>query len=188
MLINKHTNPKKKILIACLAGALLLVGAIIITRQANLWPFPPAPQTTLTPATDEQKKDGEQTKTDTIQDTSSKETTGGGSDQPLPPVTDEATNTSTVIVDITSTSQDGTIYKIGVLIQAQLSSGQCNLTLKKGTQIYASSVDIQALPSTSTCKGFNVPLDQLSAGIWIATVDIDSGSINGTASREVTVQ
>lgn len=188
MHINKRTNPKKKILIACSIGALLLIGAIVVARQANMWPSSTTPQTTLTPATDEQKKDGEQTKTDTIQDTNSKETSGSGSDQPLPPVTDEATNTSTVLVDITSTSQDGTIYKIGVLIQAQLSSGQCTLTLKKGTQIYTSSVDIQALPSTSTCKGFNVPLDQLSAGKWMATVNVVSGSTNGTASREVVVQ
>jgi hypothetical protein len=53
---------------------------------------------------------------------------------------------------------------------------------------YSTSVDIQALASSSTCKGFDVPLSQLSSGTWNISIDISVGSKTGHITDQVKVE
>jgi len=134
--------------------------------------------------TDEQKKAGVITKESTSNATTGKTSTNS-SDQPLKPVT-QSNGKSTINISMTSPlnntayKQDDTIY-LRFLIESKESTGSCKLTLSKNgsTSIEKTASPFQSGPTTSTCKGFDIPASSLSAGTWNIDLVFENDTIYG---------
>lgn len=111
-----------------------------------------------------------------------------GSDRPLPPAP-QPNGKGAVSVTITSPAdQSSDPIQIRINIGAITNSGTCTLTLTKdGTRI-TKEVAVQALPSSSTCKGFDIPSSSLSPGQWMASVVFTSDTLTGTATQSIQVR
>lgn len=92
-------------------------------------------------------------------------------------------NSNTVAMDITGVNKDATTLYVRAVIQTLSSDGTCTLTMT-GPGKYSATAGVQAMASSSTCKGFNVPLSSLPSGTWKVTITFTDGSQTGTASRE----
>lgn len=81
--------------------------------------------------------------------------------------------------------KDG-ILIIGMNIDQYLSSGNCSLSLMRdGNEVYSAKASIMAEVSTSTCDGFNVPVDSLGNGTTEIIIKLSSGEKTGTIRGEV---
>lgn len=131
-------------------------------------------QTNLSPATDDEKQAGSDTKKDSIDNKT--DSSSGDS------------NGQSFSVTLTASSQDSGVYHLRYLIQATLGSGTCTLTLTKGSTAVERSASVQASASTSTCQGFDIPTSQLSSGQWQASLNVTSGDQSGKTVDTITVQ
>ena len=187
MIIN--TNHKKRNIIIAVSTISLLV---VASASALLLPNSPlsiipkqqdksSNSVDLNKPTTEQKSTGEDQKKATAvpsQDTKST----------APAPTTAPDNSSTFSVTITALSQADSLVQIRILVDKVSDSGTCTLTLTKGTTTVVKQSDIQAGPSSSTCKGFDVPTSELSAGLWQVNASVTIGSQRSSASKTVTVQ
>ena len=83
--------------------------------------------------------------------------------------------------------QDGKLM-IRVNIDQYLSSGKCELTLKRGgATIYNSVANIIGNASTSSCEGFDVPTKGLGGGKTEIVIKLNANSKSGTIRREVNI-
>jgi hypothetical protein len=94
---------------------------------------------------------------------------------------------STIPVTITSVQPGETVY-IRVLVGVIDSSATCRLSMSGPSgKTYTSTAGVQSMASSSTCKGFNIPLQELSSGKWKIDVEASAGSQHGAATKEVTL-
>jgi len=98
-----------------------------------------------------------------------------------------SSNASNLKVQITAATVTGDTAYIRSNIDGVYQAGTCTLTLTKGAQTLTKTAAIQALPQSSTCKGFNIPTSQLSPGAWSIrlSVTIDSQTATTTGALEV---
>lgn len=76
---------------------------------------------------------------------------------------------------------------IRVTINQLLSSGTCDLSLTNGSNSFTDTTDIAENPSSSTCKGFDIPLSKLNSGTWKITIKIVGGGKTGSITGEVNI-
>ena len=77
---------------------------------------------------------------------------------------------------------------IRVNIDQYLSNGTCELKIKSnGSDVYSDSASIIDSASTSTCEGFNVPLNSVPAGNLNIEITLSSGDKTGLISGVVEV-
>jgi energy-coupling factor transporter transmembrane protein EcfT len=93
-----------------------------------------------------------------------------------------------ITVIFSATNQTDTTLQIRALIEAVLGSGQCTLTLTSGSTTVTKTASVQALASSSTCTGFDIPLTELPAGEWQLNLVVTSGSSKGSVEKGITVQ
>jgi hypothetical protein len=174
---NKKNRSPVIITSLLILGLLLVLGGYTaIAYRNHFWPFhPEAVQTSadkidLNPPTSEQINTGKDIK-NAAQDAANQPTIQG----------------SQVDLTITSVNQSSTSLQIRTLIQATTNNGTCSLTLTKNGSTVTRTASVQAAASSSTCEGFDIPLNELSAGKWQMTIKFNSGSINGEVSQEVSV-
>lgn len=134
------------------------------------------PSTSLDKPTDEQIEAGSNIKEN------------GGTDKPPGPVSQPGSSKQNIEVFITAANQNGDTLQIRTQISAVVSTGQCTITLSNTGQVITKTADVQALASTSTCKGFDIPVSELSTGSWQATLIYENDSLTGTASQVITIQ
>lgn len=107
--------------------------------------------------------------------------TNGGS-------SDDNTTPNAKKIDITTTYVNGDKFEIRTSISRITTAGECTLTMQNEEgKTYTTTVGIQALPSSSTCKGFSVPISSLSSGTWTITVDYVDGSEKSSSSKDVMI-
>lgn len=188
MRIQKTKKLKNHVVILAITGILATGMYIAAALQYSLWPFTTTSPANLSPPSPDEKKAGAQIKSNSVESSTKNNATRSGSDQPLPPVPTPGATTSTAIVDIISSTQDSSMYRVRVLIQAILGNGQCKLTMTKGSESYTADAEIQPSASTSTCTGFDIPISKLSTGTWSVVIDVSSGSIVGTARQEIEIK
>jgi hypothetical protein len=176
---NKRT---KKILAFGLIIAILL--AVVALAFYKIGPFS---SKDASDSTSEERNTGTDIKKQSVDQTSKGQHSGSDPSpepQPIP-----GSNKSSVNADITSTNQDQTSLHIRALIQTVTSSGTCTLTMTgPNGKSYTATVPVQALPSTSTCRGFDIPLTQLSTGSWNIKVDFNNDTLTASASKDTTIQ
>ena len=80
------------------------------------------------------------------------------------------------------------VLMIRVNIDQYLNSGSCELVLdKNGTSVYKYTANITDSASTSTCEGFDVPVDKLGRGKIGIKINLKSGNKKGVINGEVDV-
>ena len=196
MKIQKKQNKKNKVLILIAIILLSITGYGLISYKFKFWPFI---QNQFNTATEEQKTAGQDIKKRSLNDASNKsekESSGQksktlqGSDPSPEPTPSSNGKKPTVGVSITTTTVDkdsNTLY-IRSLIQTISSNGRCTLSMHNTSgQTYSNSVELQAGPSTSSCKGFNVPLPQLSPGKWTINIHYEDNNVTGDTEGEITI-
>lgn len=142
------------------------------------------------PATKEQKESGEAIKNQSVnapepQPAKPNATPPENPTPPAPPA-----SSGSVQVDITAASQNNStgIYQLRALIHSVQGEGTCRLVLTKGGAQVVKEVSVQPLPSSSTCRGFDIPLSELSAGQWQAHLTFSNARVSGATSKTITIQ
>lgn len=187
MKINTHHNQNKKVIWGIVAGLVLLgiiAGALYYTHT---WPFREVGKNT-SQLSEDQKGTGEQIKSDVIdQDNSGKETTG--SDATPSPTPSTTGGKASVASYNSSLSQDTNGVYIRSVIQTVTSSGTCTLKMTgpNGTT-YTDTSEVQAMPSFTSCKGFDVPRSKLVAGTWTITVSFENDELVSSYTTSVEVK
>jgi hypothetical protein len=112
-----------------------------------------------------------------------------GSDPVPNPQPIENSNKKSVHTEITAANQDESLLHIRTLIQTVASSGTCTLAMTGPEgKTYTATAAIQSLPSSSTCKGFDIPLDNLSPGTWTIKIDFSNDELTASANKDVTIK
>jgi len=128
------------------------------------------------PATKEQQDAGNQTKS-------------GSSDTPSAPTPIPNSTKKNVQLTITAAQQNGSTLQIRVMIGAVEGAGVCTLTLTSvGQSTVTKTTNSQALASTSTCQGFDIPISELPAGTWRAIIEYNSTALTGSATQDIVVK
>lgn len=184
---KRKNNPLKALLLVVLALLLLGGGYLAYAKTQSHWPFTKtAHRTTQTPAASPDK--------DTSPD-SNKSSTNGGVETPKTPKPYETpassqnpNSGSSLKGRITSVNQTDTALEVRTLIEKVTSSGECNLELSRDASTpIIQSVGIQPLASSSTCKGFSVPMSQLTPGTWQLKITVATDGKNATFTKDVQV-
>lgn len=186
MKIEKNKKHKTRIIIAVslIAVALVAAGLFVYskyfyvnkTNQTNS----PTNSVNYDEATKEQLDAGTNIKNN-VSD-------GSGTDQVADPTPIEGSTKKNVQVTFTAVSQSETTIQIRARIDAIENTGICTLTLtSEGQSTVTRTANTQSLASISTCKGFDVPLSELPAGIWQALISYDSATLIGSATKTITI-
>lgn len=180
MQINKKqsSNTSKKILIIVLAAA----ATAAVAYGVYLMYFAPKPATNTgpqdtinyEPPTDEQKAAGDRQKEETINKTDDNNDPPNGEDS--------------ISVSYTAVNQTDGQLLVRALIGAVSNDGTCSLTLTKGDAVVKKTAGMQSGPNSSTCKGFNISVSELSPGNWTILLQVKIGSEQGKISQTFTVQ
>lgn len=181
---KKKSN--KKLLLGSLAIVLLIIGLAFWYASANkLWFFADTNKSiNYGPATEDEKKAGED-----VKNSNAGEQNKPTNPDQSPPTTPNNDGTNNVGVKITAANQDGMTFYVRALIQTVTSSGTCTLTMAgPSNKAYSATAAVQALPSTTTCAGFNIPVSSLAPGNWTVTVNFENSNLKGSVSQEVSIQ
>lgn len=134
------------------------------TEVANEMPDP-------VPATPDEEADASQTKQSTVDKAKT----------PSPSPT-------ALGVSFTAANQAGNTLQVRLKIDQIISQGTCTLTLKKDGKTVTKTASVYASASLSTCKGFDVPLSELSAGTWQLSATVSSNSLKGSATSQTEIK
>ena len=184
--LHKSTTTKKVLLISCVILVLIAIPLIYVYAfNGNLfgWKKPTTQDTNQNqnsvnydPATIEQQKAGTTVKS-------------GSTDSPPEPTPIPGSDKKNVQMTITAANQNGSTLQIRTLIGAVEDTGVCTLTLTSaGKSTVTKTVNSQALASTSTCKGFDIPVSELSAGTWHAFIEYTSTALIGSADQDIVIK
>lgn len=89
---------------------------------------------------------------------------------------------------VTYAGVNNNVLMIAMNIDQFLSEGSCALSLaQNGNVIYSADAKIVAEVSTSTCDGFNIPLNGLGSGATEIIIKLSSGGKTGTIRGEVNI-
>ncbi len=185
MRINSATKSPLKI-IGMLIGVTCLVvaGWLYYAHSSQKWPFPP-PHPEVQPI--------KMSSVDYKAPSTSQSDSGSSIKQQAADSQNVSTNTDqsqgSRIIPITITSvQPGTVVYIRAIIGTVTSTGICSLSMTGPEgKTYKTTADIQAMASSSTCKGFDIPMASLSSGKWSITISVTDGSASGQATKEETL-
>ena len=189
MKLSQPKNNKK--LAAILTGSILLaVTATALSYSFGTWPFDKHDDNSinLSKPTKEELQAGEQAKKQTVNQTNAKNN-NTGSDPSLAPQPIEGSDKKSINMEITATNQTDSILQIRTLIQTVINTGECSLSMKgPDGAAYNAKADVQALASSSTCKGFDISLDQLTPGAWTITVSFDNDELSSSTTKEIGIK
>ena len=196
MKINKKTRRIKKLTIPIIALLLIATGYGAYAATTHLWPFTKqqSSQTEDTKKTDATKDDStnnsskQNTDTEPTADTSANPKTPTQS-TPDDPVKDAEGSKSNLTVTITHIGDTGSKIQVRTNIEDITSDGSCALAISDGSGVAVTKTSgIQALPNSSTCKGFDIDKSELGSGKWTFKVIVTIDDKTGTASKAYTVK
>jgi hypothetical protein len=189
MKIIQPKNTRKLALIGLIS--LLVLAAITVSMfhlKIGLFSTENNTSTNLDQPTLEQIKTGNEIKKQAI-DQENDKNRGTGSDPTPAPQPVEGSNKKTVNMEITAVNQSDATLQVRTLIQAVVNTGECTLSMK-GPQdaTYTTTAAIQALASSSTCKGFDIPVDQLKVGKWTLTIDFTNSELTTSTVKDIEIK
>lgn len=182
MRIIPKSRYKRKIIIASIIAVVALGGYTAFAATQNIWPFPAeerAENVDYSEPTDEQRQSGSE-----ASNRAKEESTEETSEYKEP---DENNETYETGVTITSAEQNGNQIQVRTLINTT-ATGHCTLTLSGGGQTITREADTQALASSSTCMGFDIPRSEIAAGEWTVRIDYRNNSASGSAEQTITIE
>ncbi len=114
---------------------------------------------------------------------------GSNNDTPPTPKTVTGSTKKNVQIAITAANLNGSTLQVRTLISAVADAGTCTLELtREGHQTITETAGSQALASTSTCQGFNIPVSGLAVGTWHILVEYSSSTLAGSTSQDVVIK
>lgn len=138
-----------------------------------------SPVVNLDKPTTEQKAAGEDTKLNSNNNNDETNTTPSSTDN----------QKRLVAVTIPAANVNSSVLQIRSQINTVDSTGICSLTLTgPESKVITKTSEVQALASTSTCKGFDVPVSELSTGSWQVDLTFNNSSLTGMASKTITIE
>jgi hypothetical protein len=187
MRIHRPTHTKKTIgIISILIIALILISTAT-AYYLKTWPFATTLDSSinLNEATQEEKDAGTRAKEQSLDNSK----TQVGSDPAPAPQPIEGSDKKSVHMEITASNQDQSNLYVRSMIQTVTNTGTCTLTMTHSSHTsYTATADVQALSSSTTCKGFNVPLEQLTKGTWKITLSFTNDELTASTEKDVTIQ
>lgn len=181
MKLQRNSYKKYTKTIAIVGLVLFACLTLLATTYAlHLWPFSASTSTTSSDISPAQLEDSKPiTEDDKDQ---------AGSD-PLPePQPIEGSDKRSIGAEITSINQDSTELHIRTILQTVTNSGACTITMTHTDgKVFSQSVDVQALSSSTTCKGFDIQLSELGAGSWTTLLEFSNDSLTASTSKNITV-
>lgn len=190
MKIHQPKHPKL-VAILTIMTIVILSGLTVTAHQLRFWPFTQANDSSinLEKPTNSEKKAGTQVKEQSLNGATNNSKSQSGSDQSLPPQPIEGSDKKSVNMEITSAIQDQSLLRIRSLIQTVTNTGNCTITLSQpGHPVYSATSDVQALSSSATCKGFDIPLSQLSKGSWKLTLSFANNELIAQTEKDISIQ
>lgn len=181
MKITNQSNNKRKIIITaaiviCLAA--LAFGIYWYLQHHNNNQQADVNKVNLNPPTKEEQQAGTSAKQQAVDRDQATKNSGSSSTS--------TPSDSSLSVDITASNKTSSLMQIRVQINSIVNSGTCDITLTNGTSSVHHSAAVSPLASTSTCKGFDIPLSELSSGKWNYTVTVKDTSSNQTGTTSGT--
>ena len=140
----------------------------------------------LQPSTSQEKATGAAIKSSAANSSTEKST--GTSDTPPAPVPITGSTKKSVQVYITASGQNNDIYQVRSLIGALMDNGTCTLVLTQGSKTVTKIATTQALANSSTCRGFDIQVSELSAGQWQLVLSVSSPTLTGSTTSTISVQ
>lgn len=188
MQIQKNTTNRKRVIIIASAVAILVlaVGGYFAYAYFTSTDTSKDSGVNYDEATKDQKDAGNATKEKSIKPADDSKP-NSGSDQAESPVP-QADGKGKVNATMTSANQNGSIVQIRFNLGAVTGTGTCQLTLKKGSATVTKTAEVQALAGSSTCKGFDIPVDELSLGTWQIALHFENDSLIADTTGTVEVQ
>ena len=106
----------------------------------------------------------------------------------LPKNTDSVSETNNLGVIVNTLTDESTLY-VRTTISELLGEGSCKLTLTNKTTLktIVLTSGIVTSASSSSCDGWNIPLNTLYSGTWQTNVVVNSGDKRGVGSHEVNI-
>lgn len=182
----KKKTSKKPLIVVISTLLVIIIGWLLYTYHYQTWPFTTnKSQTSPTNSKiDYSPPSGDQTKTgaDVKSQIANSDKDSASSSQSSP-----TSQPSTLGVSIT-TVQPGQTVRIRTIIDTVTSSGKCKLNMSgPNGKTYTATAATQAMASSSTCQGFDIPMTSLSSGDWQISITVTDGSSTGSATTEKTL-
>ncbi|HEY0965732.1 MAG TPA: hypothetical protein VGE13_04620 [Candidatus Saccharimonadales bacterium] len=191
MKIEKKSNRSKKLVIVIILLLLVLAGGYgayaIYSKPGQSAPKNEDANSTnsnVSTPTDEQNE--EPPSTVTTNNSSKPQSSDDAKETPTS--SDNDTTRNDLSVSLSSVQQHGSTLQVRTLINEVTDEGTCTLSLEKDGKKITRSTTVQALPSSSTCKGFDIDVSALATGQWNIVVNVTAGSSKGTAKGTVTLK
>lgn len=179
---SSKKSPAKKWLLGLLVILLLASVATAGLYAMKLGPFA---TTNTSRSSDKQTKDGNK---DTPAVDEPEATDPSSNSAKNPEKTDDPAQSSDKGVQITSAYVNGDIFQVRTLIPSVTAEGTCTIRMTSSDQTtYTATAGVQPLSSSSTCKGFDIPLSSLGSGTWTVTVTYSTATSSSTATKEVVI-
>lgn len=191
MKIKTKKSYKKPLIVTLSILTVLVGGGFVYAYMAKVGPF--NLDDTGNSTLEEEKTTGATIKKNSLEqfvESENQAEKGGSGSDPLPsPTPSNEGGKAAVGMEITALNQQGSILNIRTLIQTVSTTGTCLLRIQSSDgSVYRASADVQALPSSTTCKGFDVPQSDLPAGKLNVTVSFENNILQGSDTKEVTIQ
>ncbi len=185
----RRNNPRKKSLFVSLAAiTLLVIGYLAYAYAAHSWPWPPRVDSQSGQLDPDETSDKS---TDASDETIDKPSSKGPGKTPLqyevnPDTKNEVSQLSGVI-NYKAVSNNS--LSIRVTIDQKLDEGSCSLTLTRRSdgKIVQKSAEVFLNPSSTSCKGFDIPTSELGKGSWDIDISIKSRDSKGTIKGSVAI-
>lgn len=162
------------IIILLMAGAFVVIAKIFFDQNSL---SEPAPEKTKIiqpdPETPQKKEKPTQAEPASVDEDNKKPVQNEGPD---PNISEYLTGA------ITASEVQDQVFILRINIDQYLSTGTCTLTMTKNGRTITKSAEIFASASTSSCQGFDLPVSELSSGLWDINIKLQSGSRTGNIS------
>ena len=183
---RKSTTRKKLIIIS---GFILLIFAssfiYVYAFNGNLFGW----QKSTTPNTNKDQKSVNYDPSTPEQQKAGTTVKSGSTDTPPTPTPIPGSDKKNVQILITAANQNESTLQIRTLISAVENTGICTLTLTNaGKPTVTKTVNSQALASTSTCQGFDIPISELPVGTWHIVIEYNSTALTGSANQDIVIK
>lgn len=190
--INKKKFPKKTIIVVSSIVVLFAASATYVYAfNGNIfgWSSQQGPSNTgnYKPTTPEQQQSGTDIKDGAVNSEDDPAKPSTNTDTPAIPV-NQGSDKSSVTLDISSQNQTSSTYQIRTLIGAVTNTGECTLTLTRNGSTISKTASVSALAKTSTCQGFDIPLTELTAGVWQLNIVFSNSTLTGAVTTNITIR
>ena len=195
MRIEKTNNKKAKLIILAVVMLILLLvalGVYFIGFKGTLFGWTPFADARTSDINYGAPTKGQLNAGENIEKSTDKNSNSGknpndvGADHPNQPI-QSGTSKASVAVTLSSANQNDGVLQIRAMIGVLTNEGTCTLTLTKSGKTVTRTADVQPLSNSTTCKGFDIPVAELSSGQWNARIDFENSTAIGTTTSTVKV-